>query len=169
MPQNPEPNARHRSLSLLGALLMLGAVLVSASQATAAGDGKPDWTGWYENAEGMGQAMEEQKKTGKPMFVYFYATWCGYCQQFDRVMMTEELVDDYMDDIIAVRINAENGRAEVQLKDMYGVQGYPSLFMHSSRTKTISRVTRMERTADGGARLLEAEDFVKELRNAAAR
>lgn len=128
----------------------------------------PDWSGWHEGVDGLTQAIKLQSETGKPMFVYFYTTWCGYCRQFERVLLTDGDVQDYLDEIIAVRLDAEGGQGELEIRSMYGVNGYPALFMHSGRTRTVSRVTRME-MKDGQARLLEGVDFVKELKNAASR
>ena len=141
---------------------------LAAAPASAAENVGPDFDGWYEGVAGLSEAIKVQAETGKPMFVYFYTDWCGYCRQFENVLLTENVVEDYFDSIIAVRVNAEGGAESSQISQMYGVGGYPALFMHSSRSRTVSRVTRMEQR-DGRPRLLEGEDFVKELRNAASR
>ena len=164
-------SALRPSILALGAALLL---LLSGSAVAASGPDEPEvvpegfYDGWHENAAGMVEAVKLQEETGKPLFVYFYASWCGYCKQFDRVLLTDDKVKDYLDEVIAVRIDTESGPESVQLKRMYQVRGTPSIFMHSNRTKTVSKVNRME-MKDGRPRLLEADDFVKELRNAASR
>jgi thiol:disulfide interchange protein DsbD len=153
-----------RTSLLCFALLAVGATLPAAGSESEV----PNWNGWLEGPAGLSEAIKIQSETGKPMFVYFYTDWCGYCRQFEKVLLTDNLVEDYFDSIIAVRLNAEGGADSSKISQMYGVNGYPALFMHSSRSRTVSRVTRMEQR-DGKARLLEGEDFVRELRNAASR
>lgn len=141
--------------------LALGAGAVFGAEA-------PDWRRWHSGAEGFKTAMAEQRDSQKAMFVYFYTDWCGYCRQFERELLTEDVVKDYLDSIVKVRINPEAGPLEAQIQQMYGVSGYPTLLMHSSRTKSLSRVTRHEEV-EGGMRLLEGPEFVRELKNAASR
>ena len=157
-------NSSLRSLGVLVAALLLVLVAVPASA-----NDTPDWTGWLDDTPGLQEAIRLHEETGKPMFIYFYATWCGYCQQFERVLLTEKVVDDYMDSIIAVRINGELSRSELELRQIYRVSGFPALFMHSERTKTLSPVSRMEVADNGKPRLKSGEDFVRELKNAASR
>ena len=128
---------------------------------------RADFSGWYQGVEGFRDAITLQKESGKPMFVYFYTDWCGYCAQFERVLLNEPLVIDYLDTIIKVRVNPERGRAEREIANMYQVRGFPVLVMHSGASKTMSRVPRYTER-DGKARLLDAEDFVKGLKEAAS-
>ncbi len=133
----------------------------------AAQEPRADFSGWYEGVDGFRDAIAEQQATGKPMFVYFYADWCGYCRQFERVLLTERPVIEYLDTIIKVRVNPEHGRAEREIANMYRVRGFPVLVMHSSKSKTMSRVQRFTEES-GKPRLLDAEDFVEQLEKAAS-
>ena len=78
------------------------------------------------------------------------------------------VVEEYLDGIIKVRINPEKGREEAMLSRHYGVRGYPAIFMHSGASKTLSTVDRLA-IENGQPRLLEAEEFVDVLREAAER
>ncbi len=102
------------------------------------------------------------------MLVYFYADWCNYCRQFEKELLSDSGVHDYLKDLIVVRINPEAGQAERRFGDMYGVNGYPSLFVHSSESKTLSRIDRMK-LDDGKPRMMSPEEFIGTVTEAAAR
>ncbi len=158
---------RGRMITAAGAMA-LAVVLCGAASAGAEQAPQVDWSGWHEGASGMMLAVKAYEEEHKPIFVYFYTTWCNFCRQFERVLLSDGVVDAYLDTVIRVRVDAEGGPEERRLSEMYGVRGYPTLMMHSGRTKTVSSVSRHEER-NGKARLLEAEAFVRELKNAASR
>lgn len=86
--------------------------------------------GWYEGADGYDQAVQEYKKTNKPMVVYISVGWCPYCRKFERGVLSSPKVMDFMKDMIKVNLNPENGRRENAIASQYGVRGFPSFFLH---------------------------------------
>lgn len=130
--------------------------------------GLPDFDGWLNGNDGMREAMRLYEEQGRPIFVYFYTDWCPYCRQFERELLSEDYVREYLGGVIKVRINPEKGPGELMISQHYGVRGYPALFMHSSRSKVMSAINRLA-IEDGQPRLLEAEEFVDVLRQAAER
>ncbi len=86
--------------------------------------------GWYQGASGYDQAVEEYKRTNKPMVVYMNVGWCPYCRKFEKGVLSSPLVIDMMKDMIKVNINPESGRREDDIAFQYRVQGYPSFFLH---------------------------------------
>jgi len=146
--------------------LLLTAVL--GSPLFGASAGRPSFDGWLDGHDGMREAMRLYEKESRPIFVYFYTDWCPYCRQFESELLSEDYVQQYLGGVIKVRINPEKGPGELMISRHYGVQGYPSLFMHSSRSKVMSAISRLA-IEDGQPRLLEAEEFVDVLREAAER
>lgn len=149
--------------------LVLLASLFFGGTLGASDEKKPDFTAWLEDAEGMVEASRLFKEESKPIFVYFYADWCGYCRQFERELLSTEPVEDYFDggDVVAVRINGERGPAEIEISRRYGVRGYPALFMLNGESGRWTMVDRMV-LEDGQPVLKEPGAFVDTLKQASA-
>jgi thiol:disulfide interchange protein len=128
-----------------------------------------DPASWLQGADGLFGAIETLKtETPEPMVVYFYTDWCGYCRQFERELLGTGPVKKYLQDVLAVRINPEKGARERQIAEYYGVSGYPAFFVHSNRSKTLSRIERM-RVEGGKPRLMTPDEFIATLRSAGER
>jgi len=57
------------------------------------------------------EGLEESKKTGKPVFIDFWATWCKNCLAMDASTFKDEKVITEFDDYILVKFQAENLKA----------------------------------------------------------
>jgi len=86
--------------------------------------------GWYQGASGYEQAIEEYKRTNKPMVVYMSVGWCPYCRKFEKEVLSSPLVRDMLKGKIKVNINPESGRRENAIAFQYGIRGFPSFFLH---------------------------------------
>lgn len=86
---------------------------------------------WLSGVAGLREATQQQKTTSKPMLVYFYATWCGYCRRLDANVLAQDAAREALEDVIKVRINAEESRETQQLAGELGVRGYPTLMLVS--------------------------------------
>ncbi|MEI7750450.1 MAG: thioredoxin family protein [Candidatus Omnitrophota bacterium] len=99
----------------------------SAVSTPAAGQ----WSeGWYQGASGYEKAIEEYKRTNKPMVVYMTVTWCPYCRKFEKEVLSSPRVQDMLRDKIKVTINPESGSRENAIAFQYGIRGFPSFFLH---------------------------------------
>jgi thiol-disulfide isomerase/thioredoxin len=145
---------------------LLGCGGTSASDSS----GKFDASAWRQGADGLYSALAsiKEKPASPPLVVYFYTDWCGYCRQFERDLLGTEPVQQYLGGVIAVRINPEKGPRERQIADYYGVSGYPAFFVHSQRSKTLSRIERMK-LVQGQPRLMAPDEFISVLRDAGER
>lgn len=151
-----------RTIALSALVLLLLGLPSSASEPA------PDWSSWLNGAPGMLEAIERYQEEPRPILVYFYTDWCGYCRQFERELLSDERVGAYVDDIIAVRINPEQGREESAISQRYRVSGYPGIFMHSATSKSLSRIDRMT-VVEGRPMLLDPDAFIEVLRGAGSR
>jgi thioredoxin-related protein len=97
--------------------------------------------GWYQNASGYDQAVEEYKRTNKPMAVYMTVTWCPYCRRFEKEVLSSPLVRDMLKDKIKVVINPEAGIREEDLASQYRIRGFPSFFLHPPQPGKIVRLS----------------------------
>lgn len=154
----------HCRRTILVLLLLAALGLPSSGAATE----RPRFDTWLDGHEGMLDAIRQHDESGKPILVYFYTDWCPYCRQFENELLSEDYVEEYLEGVIKVRINPEKGAEEAMLSRHYGIRGYPAIFMHSSRSKVLSTISRLA-LENGQPRLLEAEEFVDVLREAAER
>jgi len=86
--------------------------------------------GWYQGASGYDQAIEEYKRTNKPMVVYLSVGWCPYCRKFEKEVLASPLVQDMMRGMIKVNIDPESGSRANAIAFQYGIRGFPSFFLH---------------------------------------
>ena len=132
---------------------------------TVSEEGSEDFVSsrWFEGADGLERGLQLAKEEERPVLLYFYTDWCGYCRQLEGNLLETAAVEDYTEHIVKIRINPEKGSAERELAKNYGVRGFPSLFMHSSVTSRPTTISRMS-----GRRLKRPNEFVDTLRVAAA-
>ena len=84
---------------------------------------------WYHDSQGYEAALERQRRTGKPMLVYFHADWCKFCKKFVRETLADPGVKDYLSNVIKVRITPDNGDEERGLMKEFGAVSYPSVYV----------------------------------------
>lgn len=59
---------------------------------------------WYD----LPQAIEQQKKKPKKIFIDMYTDWCGWCKKMDANTFVNPVIVDYMNqNFYAVKFNAE--------------------------------------------------------------
>jgi thiol:disulfide interchange protein len=87
------------------------------------------FTGWYEDKAGYEKAQADMKATGKPMLVYFYATWCPHCKRFTAYVLSDPKMQNFVKSYPHVRIAPDNGKTEQALMSEYGAQGYPAFYV----------------------------------------
>jgi thiol-disulfide isomerase/thioredoxin len=150
--------------------IVLVVVLACGGAGAADASGGFDPSSWLQGADGLYDALVKVKDRPEapPLVVYFYTDWCGYCRQFERELLGTDPVKTYFKDVLAVRINPESGPREREIANYYGVSGYPSFFVHSNRSKTLSRIERMK--VENGQPVLQSPDeFIQTVRSAGER
>jgi thiol:disulfide interchange protein len=144
---------------------VVGAAIAFAASALAAGTWQD--ISWHDDASGYRLAVEKAERTGRPVFVYFYADWCPYCREFNSELLGDSRVQEQIGEMLAVRVNPERGEAERSLATHYRVHGYPALFVYKPRGNDhVEPVRRTVSMPDGPPRLKTPEEFVATLRDA---
>ncbi len=121
---------------------------------------------WFAGADGFAEATKVHEGRGKPMWVYFYTDWCGYCRRLDREILSSDAVSASLDDVVAVRINPEQGPQEQALASRFGVTGFPSFFVIGNEAGRPREVPPFHREGKQWMALTPAE-FVTACRAAA--
>lgn len=87
----------------------------------------------------MGSALREQDQTGAPLLIYVYTDWCPYCAEFERAVLPDRSVSEYLaSQVVKMRINPEAGPEALSLAQRLEVKGFPSFYLISPR-RTVSR------------------------------
>ena len=105
---------------------ILAALLVAFGFASQAGES----IHWHEDFD---QAMAEAKSSGKPLFLDFYAEWCGPCKMMDRKTYPDLAVIKQMERLVAVRIDVDQNEALAKQyrgnARKYGGNGIPAMIV----------------------------------------
>lgn len=156
------------TLAVLASLWQVPAVLgAAAGAATAAVTGDSARAAFAQGGTGFQEAGVRAKASGKPLFLYFYTDWCGYCRQFEQELLTKPEVIAALGDYEPVAINPEKGEAEAALSQLYDVQSFPALMVQLPGSEARARLRRTV-SEKGGARLMTAAEFVRALNAASA-
>jgi len=89
--------------------------------------------GWYDGASGYERALTDQKTSGKPVIVYFHTAWCGYCRQLDKDVFSSSTFSQRYGSALKVSINPEKGRSEAAIARQFGIHGFPTVFVMTSK------------------------------------
>ena len=87
----------------------------------------------------MASGLAEAKKTGKPIFVDFYTTWCGPCKYLDDVTYKDAKFIAESKKWVMVKLDAEKGPND-KLAEKYKIEGYPSMLFLKPNGREASRV-----------------------------
>lgn len=103
---------------LLSTFLLLTFLMTSL---TAHADSKKSKVKW---ASSFSSAMKESKKTGKPIFIDFYATWCGPCRMLDEQTYPDAKVVAESRKWVMLKVDVDKNPGMAQ---RYGIQSLPTL------------------------------------------
>ena len=85
------------------------------------------------------EAMEEAKKSDKPIFVDAYAVWCGPCKWMDKnVFTSNEVADFYNKNFVNYKVDMEKGEGLVLAKK-FEVRAYPSFLFFNTNGENVHR------------------------------
>lgn len=86
-------------------------------------------------------ALKQAKNEGKPVFIDFYATWCGPCKELAQTVFVDPEIKAYYDGhFVCVRIDIDK---EQKLAEKYGITSIPTLVYLDSKGKEVKRLTGM--------------------------
>jgi len=81
-----------------------------------------------------GQSMEKALKTEKPVIVWFYTDWCGFCQRFAPTFGKITKDKEIKKNLAVAYVNAEKPENQGLMAE-YNVQGFPTVYLLNPKTK----------------------------------
>jgi thioredoxin-related protein len=96
------------------------------------------------------EGMDLARKTGRPVVLYFFTTWCGYCRAMDRMVFSDARVtEELRSRFVYIRIDTE-GSGSIRYKNhelrpsefamMMGVQGFPTTVYLDKTQNPVTRI-----------------------------
>ncbi|MGM0405864.1 MAG: thioredoxin family protein [Thermoplasmatota archaeon] len=114
---------------LYSIIMVLSLILVSIFSTSPVFANDIDWHSYQEG-------LSESEHRGQPVMVYFYTDSCGYCRMMEDETFTERKVHEKSDDIVFVKVDANEERA---LSSQYEISGVPASIFTDSTGKEIQR------------------------------
>ena len=120
--------------------------------------GEPTWA----------DLLAKAKTAGKPIFIDFFTTWCGWCKKLDADTYPKPAVGKVMEGFVNVRVDAEKGEG-VDLAKRFAANGFPTLVIVGTDDQEIDRIVGYlapEPFEKEIRRILSGEDTLPSLRKA---
>lgn len=97
----------------------------------------------------LSEGLEQSRKEGKPLVIYFYTEWCTYCKQMDSEIFKDREITDFMNkNYINAKVNPEKetGRVTImgdkitamELMSYMGGRGFPSTVFWDKKGKPVT-------------------------------
>ncbi len=137
--QEQKPEKKSKCKVLVG-LVILSLLLSIASLATSIvalnGGGSSSQGGKvviskkYDRGRSLGKAID----TNKPIIVFFYTDWCGFCQKFAPTFYKMSKNPQIKKNFAIAYVNCENSDNQ-KFVDEYGVHGFPTVYVVDKNNK----------------------------------
>lgn len=110
-----------------------------------------------------GQSMEKALKTEKPVIVWFYTDWCGFCQRFAPTFGKLTKEKQIKKNFAVAYVNAEKPENQGLMQE-YEVQGFPTVYLLNPKTKEKEHIDNAKLFEEDAVKKLSKEfmEFVKE-------
>jgi thioredoxin-related protein len=97
---------------------------------------------WEEGANGFARSERRFREGSRPLLVYFYTDWCGYCAAIERDLWSDGAVAELLNGrFTAIRINPEDSAEDQVVAQNFRVRGYPRVYVKASPSSELVRLS----------------------------
>lgn len=107
----------------------------AAGAAASLGPGQA--SSWFQGVSGFERAMAQQKESGQPVAVYFYATWCPYCRALERDVLSKAKVEKHLERALKVKVDIDE---DPDLARQFGIASVPGFVVISAKRGTARKL-----------------------------
>jgi thiol:disulfide interchange protein len=109
------------------------AVGLGADNGAKAAGGKEVKISW---AAAYNEALEEAKKTKKPLLIFVYASWCGWCKKMERETCADKNIVKLTGSFVCLKVNSEE---DEEFSSKFKVKEFPCVVFLKSDGSEIER------------------------------
>jgi thioredoxin-like negative regulator of GroEL len=109
------------------------------------------------------EALRKAKATRKPILVDFWAEWCGWCHRLDRATYVDPAVARKSEEFVAVKVNTEGSRREIEVAVRYDVQSLPTIVFLSPAGRQVLRLNGYQGPGQFPRTMEQALDMARRL------
>jgi thiol:disulfide interchange protein len=137
-----------KALTLAFFAIVLSVGYYSMGAAPVKSDDDYSYHGGTEWRTNVTEAQEVAATRDEPMLVYFWTTWCTYCEDYNQKVYSDPAVRDLLEEFVLVAVNMDSDRpAATQLQQRYDAN-YPP--QHVVVTADGEQVTKLPGYAQKG-------------------
>jgi len=136
------PITPRKASTLAFLTLVLGIGYLSMHAAPVMSDDKYSYHGDTEWRTDFSEAKEVAAEQDRPIVVYFWTTWCTYCEDYNRKVYSDPTVQSRLDDFVLVAVNLDDDGTEAsRLKQQYNVNYPPQHVIITPDGEELTRIS----------------------------
>mgnify|MGYP006285740527 CR=1 FL=1 len=136
------PITPRKASTLAFLTLVLGIGYLSMHAAPVMSDDKYSYHGDTEWRTDFAEAKQVAAEQDRPVVVYFWTTWCTYCEDYNRKVYSDPTVQSRLDDFVLVAVNLDNDGTEAsRLKQQYNVNYPPQHVIITPDGEVLTRIS----------------------------
>lgn len=121
----------------MSSALALSLLLAGAAREAPPPPPPPPTIRWERNFD---DALKKARKAGKPVIVDFWADWCAWCHRLDKNTYADPWVARKAQEFVAVKVNTEGSRKDVDVAVRYHVTSLPTVVFLSPEGRQLFRM-----------------------------
>lgn len=135
------------TLAFIG--LILGIGYLSMNAAPVLSDDSYSYHGETEWRTDFSEAQEVAAEQNKPIVIYYWTTWCTYCEDYNREAYSDPTVKSKLDEFVLVAVNLDSDAPEEsRLQQRYNVNYPPHHVIITPEGEELTRIAGYAPTDD---------------------